>query len=152
MPSYRSLARNRDFTALWVGQTVSEIGSRMTMFVFPLITYALTGSAMLAAASEALHLLGLAGMLLPAGVIADRCDRRRVMRLASGAGVLLYASLAAAESSACSPSPTCSWSPSSPASGGLFAPAEMSAVRTVVPAGTAHRGARTRRACTSPPC
>ena len=88
MPSYRSLARNRDFTALWVGQTVSEIGSRMTMFVFPLITYALTGSAMLAAASEALHLLGLAGMLLPAGVIADRCDRRRVMRLASGADVL----------------------------------------------------------------
>ena len=31
----------------------------MSMFVFPLVTYALTGSAMLAAASEALHLLGL---------------------------------------------------------------------------------------------
>ena len=48
MPSYRSLARNHDFTALWIGQTVSEIGSRMTMFVFPLITYAMSGSAVLA--------------------------------------------------------------------------------------------------------
>src|SRR3954469_17589899 len=93
MPSYRSLARNHDFTVLWIGQTVSEIGSRMTMFVFPLVTYALTGSALLAAAAEALHLLGLTGALLPAGVLADRFDRRRLMRLASGGGVLLYASL-----------------------------------------------------------
>ena len=135
MPSYRSLARNRDFTALWVGQTVSEIGSRMTMFVFPLITYALTGSAMLAAASEALHLLGLAGMLLPAGVIADRCDRRRVMRLASGAGVLLYASLAAAGILGVLTVPHLLVVALLTGVGaGLFAPAEMSAVRTVVPA------------------
>ena len=93
MSSYRTLAGFRDFTALWTGQTISEIGSRMTMFVFPLLTYALTGSALLAAASEALHLLGLAGALLPAGALADRVDRRRIMRFASGAGVLLYTSL-----------------------------------------------------------
>ena len=80
MTSYRALARNRDFTALWIGQTVSEIGTRMTMFVFPLLTYAMTGSVVLAAASEALHLLGLAGTLLPAGVLADRVDRKRLLR------------------------------------------------------------------------
>lgn len=96
MPTYRSLARNRDFTALWIGQTVSEIGSRMTLFVFPLITYLLTDSALLAAASEAVHLLGLAGALLPAGVLADRFDRRRIMRTASAVGVLAYGSLAVA--------------------------------------------------------
>ncbi|MDN4160743.1 MFS transporter [Nocardioides abyssi] len=96
MPSYRSLARNHDFRALWIGQTVSEVGSRMSMFVFPLLAYLLTGSALVAAAAEALHLLGLAGALLPAGVLADRVDRRRIMRTASGAGVLLYASLAVA--------------------------------------------------------
>ena len=135
MPSYRSLARNHDFTALWVGQTVSEIGSRMTMFVFPLVTYALTGSAMLAAASEALHLLGLAGALLPAGVLADRYDRRRIMRLASGSGVLLYASLAIAGISGALTIPHLFVVAFLTGVGaGVFAPAEISAVRTVVPA------------------
>lgn len=52
--------------------------------------------AALAALAEALHLLNLAAALLPAGVLADRLDRRRVMRAASGSGVLLYASLALA--------------------------------------------------------
>ncbi|WKN46602.1 MFS transporter [Nocardioides sp. Arc9.136] len=96
MPAYRTLARNHDFRALWIGQTVSEVGSRMSMFVFPLLAYLLTGSALVAAAAEALHLLGLAGALLPAGVLADRVDRRRIMRAASGAGVCLYSSLAIA--------------------------------------------------------
>ena len=68
MPSYRSLAHNHDFTALWIGQTISELGSRMSMFVFPLLAYALTGSAFAAPRSpRPLHLLGLAGALLPAG-------------------------------------------------------------------------------------
>ncbi|MFB9311669.1 MFS transporter [Nocardioides plantarum] len=133
MPSYRHLARNRDFTALWVSQTVSSLGSRMSMFVFPLLAYALTGSTVMAALAETVHLLGLAGTLLPAGVLADRVDRLRVMRFSSGTGVLLYASLAVAGvaghlglahllvvsflTGACA---------------GLFAPAETSAVRSVV--------------------
>jgi hypothetical protein len=58
--SYRSLARNHDFTVLWIGQTISELGSRVSMFVFPLVTYAMTGSALLAALAEAAHLLGMA--------------------------------------------------------------------------------------------
>ena len=78
MTGYRTLARNHDFTALWVGQTVSELGSAVSMFVFPLLAFALTGSTLAAAAAEALHLLGLAGALLPAGVLADRVDRRRL--------------------------------------------------------------------------
>ena len=124
------------------------------MFVFPLITYALTGSAMPRGGQRGAAPARPGGMLPPAGVIADRCDRRRVMRLASGAGVLLYASPAAAGILGVpSTVPTCSWSPS-PASGqGSFAPAEMSAVRTVVPAEDAHRAEPEPGApCTSPPC
>lgn len=135
MPTYRSLARNRDFTALWIGQTVSEIGSRMTMFVFPLITYVLTGSALLAAASEAVHLLGLAGALLPAGVLADRFDRRRIMRIASGAGVLSYTSLAVAGILGELTVPHLLLVALLTGIGaGLFMPAEISAVRSVVTA------------------
>jgi MFS family permease len=134
MPSYRSLARNHDFTALWIGQTVSEIGTRMTLFVFPLLTYALTGSAVLAASAEALHLLGLAGALLPAGVLADRVDLRRIMRTASGTGVLAYGSLVAAGLLGHLTVPhLLVVSLVTGVGAGLFAPAEMSAIRAVVP-------------------
>jgi MFS family permease len=134
MPSYRSLARNHDFTALWIGQTVSEIGSRMTMFVFPLVTYVLTGSALLAAAAEAAHLLGLAGALLPAGVLADRYDRRRIMRIASGTGVLSYGSLVVVGVLGELTVPHLLVVAFVTGVGaGLFMPAEISAVRTVVP-------------------
>ena len=135
MPSYRSLARNHDFTALWIGQTVSEIGSRMTLFVFPLVAYVLTGSALLAAATEAVHLFGLAGALLPAGVLADRYDRRRIMRIASGTGVLSYASLAAAGIAGSLTMPHLLVVALLTGIGaGVFMPAEISAVRTVVSA------------------
>ncbi len=135
MTSYRSLARNHDFTALWIGQTVSELGSRVSMFVFPLVTYAMTGSALAAAAAEALHLLGMVGALLPAGVLADRVDRRLLMRGASGGGVLLYGSLAAAGIAGMLTVPHLFVVALLTGAGaGLFAPAEISAVHTVVPA------------------
>ena len=134
MTSYRQLARNHDFTVLWIGQTVSELGSSVSMFVFPLITYALTGSPLAAAASEALHLLGLVGMLLPAGVLADRLDRRRVMRTASGAGLLLYGSLAAAGIAGELTLPhLLVVALLTGVAAGAFSPAEVSAVRAVVP-------------------
>ncbi|GCD90561.1 MFS transporter [Nocardioides sp. LS1] len=96
MTGYRSLARNHDFSVLWVGQTVSELGSAVSMFVFPLLAFALTHSPVQAGLVEAAHLLGMCAALLPAGVLADRTDRQRVMRMASAAGVLLYASLVVA--------------------------------------------------------
>lgn len=134
MTSYRALARNRDFTALWVGQTVSELGSRMSTFVFPLLTYAMTGSALLAAAAEAAHLLGLAATLLPAGVLADRLHRRRLMRVSSATGALLYASLAVAGALGVLTLPHLLLvALLTGAAAGLFAPAEVAAIRTVVP-------------------
>lgn len=134
MPGYRHLARNHDFTALWVGQTISELGSHVSMFVFPLVAYALTGSALVAAAAEALHLLGLTATLLPAGVLADRLDRLRLMRVASGAGLLLYASLAAAAFvDRLTVAHLLAVAVLTGVAAGLFAPAESSAVRAVVP-------------------
>ena len=134
MTGFRELRKNHDFTALWVGQTVSQLGTQVSMFAFPLVTYAVTGSAFLAGLAGGLELLGTALALLPAGLLADRVNRALVMRCASGAGVLLYASLVVAGvfgeltvphmfavallSGACA---------------GLFAPSEMSAVRSVVP-------------------
>jgi MFS family permease len=94
MTGYRELARNRDFTVLWTGETINELGSAVSLFAYPLLAYALTHSAYLTSVVEALFLLGMAGATLPGGVLADRVDRRRIMRTASGLAALMYAALA----------------------------------------------------------
>ncbi len=133
MPSYRTLARNRDFTALWVGATVSELGSRVTTFAMPLVAYAMTGSALWAAAAEAVFLLGMVAMLLPAGILADRRHRLRIMRFSLGSGALLYASLVAAGVSGALTLPhLLAVALLTGISTGLFNPAEYAAIRTVV--------------------
>ncbi len=134
MTSYRTLSRNHDFTVLWTGQTISDLGSHVSMFAFPLVTYAISGSALWAAVVEAAFLIGMCGSLLPAGVLADRVDRRRLMRTASGAGVLLYASLAVAGYLGALTVPHLAVvALLTGVTSGLFGPAEISALRTVVP-------------------
>ncbi|WP_051551623.1 MFS transporter [Nocardioides sp. URHA0020] len=134
MSGYRALARNHDFTVLWLGQTISELGSRVSTFVFPLLAFALTGSLLAAAAAEAVFLLGMAGVLLPAGVLADRLDRRRIMRWASGGGVVLYSSLVVAGvADALTVPHLLAVALLTGVAAGVFAPAEMSAVRAVLP-------------------
>jgi len=133
MTGYRELARNRDFTILWTGQTISDLGSNVSMFVFPLITYALSGSALWAAVVEAAFLLGMCGALLPAGVLADRVHRRLLMRTASGAGVVLYTSLAVAGAiGTLSVAHLAVVALLTGVAGGIAAPAEISSVRSVV--------------------
>ncbi len=133
MTGYRALAKNRDFTILWTGQTISDLGSNVSMFVFPLVTYAISGSALWAAVAEAAFLLGMCGALLPAGVLADRVHRRLLMRTASGAGVLLYASLAIAGALGALTVPhLVVVALLTGVAGGLAAPAEISSIRSVV--------------------
>lgn len=133
MTSYRSLARNRDFTALWVGATVSELGSRVTLFAMPLVAYAMTGSALWAAVAEAVFLLGMVVMLLPAGVLADRRDRLRLMRLSLGSGTVLYGSLVVAGLAGALTLPhLLVVALVTGLTTGLFQPAEYSAIRTIV--------------------
>jgi len=133
MTGYRDLARNRDFTTLWVGETVNEFGSRMSMFVFPLLAYTISGSALLAALVEGTFLFGLVSTLLPAGALVDRLNRRALMIGASATGLVLYGSLAAAG---------VFWYLTIPhlaivgllagVASGIFEPAQMSAIHTVV--------------------
>lgn len=90
---FRRLARNRDFTVLWAGQAVSELGNTMSLFVFPLVAYALTGSAFAAAIVSAAFSLGSVLVALPAGALVDRWNRRQVMAIATGAGTVLFTAL-----------------------------------------------------------
>jgi MFS family permease len=133
MTGYRQLARNRDFTILWVGETVSELGSTMSMFVFPLLGYHLTGSTATAVLLETLLLAGEIAMMLPAGVLADRYDRKALMLGSSATGALLYASLVVA--GARGDLTVLHLAVAALLTGvtrGVFAPAQMAAIRRVV--------------------
>jgi MFS family permease len=133
MTGYRQLARNRDFTTLWIGETVNELGSTMSLFVFPLLGYHLTGSNAVAALLEAAGLLGMCGTLLPAGVLADRVDRRKLMFGASLSGALLYGSLAGAGALGALTVPhLMAVSLLTGVCSGVFQPAQGAAIRAVV--------------------
>ena len=133
MASYRTLARNRDFTRLWVGEAVSQLGTTASLFVFPLVGYALTGSALLAGLPVAAHSLGIALALLPAGVVADQFDRRRVLLTASAVGFLLSGSLAVAGlAGSITLTHLVVVALGTGAVAGVYMPTEMSAVRSVV--------------------
>jgi predicted MFS family arabinose efflux permease len=81
------LRANRDFQLLWSGQAVSVIGTAITGIAYPLVTLSITGS------PAAAGIVGFVGKVpyilfqLPAGAIADRVDRRRLM-IACDAGRL----------------------------------------------------------------
>lgn len=133
MSTYRSLARNHDYAALWTGEAVSQLGSSVSMFAFPLVGYALTGSAVLAGLPVAAFLLGMVAALLPAGVIVDRTDRKRLMLAASGSGVLVYGSVGvAAGLGVLTIGHLIVAALLTGVAAGVFGPAETSAVRSVV--------------------
>ena len=88
------LLRNRDYMLLWSGQTLSELGSQTSTVAYPLLILALTGSAAKAGVVGLAKWLPLAVFALPAGAIADRLDRKRIMiatdaiRLAGAASIV----------------------------------------------------------------
>jgi predicted MFS family arabinose efflux permease len=73
------LRNNRDFRLLWGGEALSQLGSQASTVAFPLLVLALTGSAAKAGVVGLAKWLPLVVMALPAGVLADRFDRKRLM-------------------------------------------------------------------------
>ncbi len=70
---------NGNFWKYWIGQTISNLGSSVTLFALPLLVYKLTGSALdlgIAGAATFLPYL-LFGLIL--GAWTDRVDRKRMM-------------------------------------------------------------------------
>jgi MFS family permease len=89
-----SPAGNRDFRLLWVGDTTSKFGSRISGVALPLIAITMLGSTtfeigVLAAASWLPWVL----IGLPAGAWVDRLPRRPILLAANLASMLLMASV-----------------------------------------------------------
>src|SRR5579862_9101971 len=74
-----ALRRNRDFQLLWGGQAVSLLGSQTSKIAYPLLVLAMTGSPFKAGIAGFAAMLGYLLFPLPAGGLADRYDRKRIM-------------------------------------------------------------------------
>ena len=73
------LRKNRDFMLLQAAQLLSSGGSQMTAIAYPLLVLALTNSPAKAGLVAFARLLAMAVFSLPAGLLADRGSRRRLM-------------------------------------------------------------------------
>lgn len=90
------LYRNRNYNLLWSGQMFSELAAEVLAVAFPLLVLAMSGSPLqLGLASS---VLAAATMLaaLPAGVLADRWDRKKLLLLSQGLRALAVGSLVVA--------------------------------------------------------
>jgi MFS family permease len=90
------LRRNRDFLLLQTGQLLSEAGTKSAAIAYPLLVLDVTGSAARAGVVAFARALALTLFALPAGVVADRWNRRWLMVAADGVRVLAVGGLAAA--------------------------------------------------------
>ncbi|GAC1326765.1 MAG: MFS transporter [Chloroflexota bacterium] len=80
-PVVLPLWRNRDYLLRWSGQVVSNLGSQIAQFAFPLLMLSLTGSAAQAGFAAALRIVPYLLLSLPAGALVDRWNRKRTMIL-----------------------------------------------------------------------
>jgi MFS family permease len=90
------LRRNRDFVLFQSGALLSTFGSSISGIAYPLLTLALTGSAAKTGYVGAVEFAPLVLLSVPAGVAADRFDRRLLMIASDVAGATALALLAAA--------------------------------------------------------
>src|SRR6266571_4136744 len=84
---------NSDFWKYWTGQTISNLGSSVTLFALPLLVYKLTGSAInlnISGAADFLPYL-LFGLIL--GAWTDRVDRKRMMIFTDIARAMIVATI-----------------------------------------------------------
>jgi Na+/melibiose symporter-like transporter len=89
-----TLWRDRNFMALWSGQTISEMGSAITGLALPLLAIGTLGAGtgevgVLQACSTAAYLL----TSIPAGVLVDRSRKRMIMLVTDLGRFLLLATV-----------------------------------------------------------
>jgi predicted MFS family arabinose efflux permease len=88
-----SLSRNREFALLWSGEALSALGSQVSLVAFPLLVLAVTGSPAKAGVVGFARNLPVAVLAVPAGVLADRMNRKYLMMACDGVRALALASI-----------------------------------------------------------
>jgi MFS family permease len=80
-----------DFAKFWLGQTVSNLGSSVTLFALPLLVFKLTGSPLNLGVTMATSFVPYLLFGLVIGAWVDRLDRKRLMIATDVARALLIA-------------------------------------------------------------
>ncbi|MFI7546498.1 MFS transporter [Actinoplanes sp. NPDC049599] len=90
------LWRNREFNLLWISQSCSDVGNAISALAVPLLVLALTAAPVQAGLVGTLGLITTVLCRLPAGVLADRVDRRRIMLICDAVRLVAYLGLGVA--------------------------------------------------------
>lgn len=93
--AYRRLLRNRALTRLLIGEFVSSIGDWLYLVALLIIVYAQTDSAVLLGLVGAARVIPYVVLSVPAGIVADRFNRRLVLLATDVARGLIMVVLAA---------------------------------------------------------
>jgi predicted MFS family arabinose efflux permease len=78
---------------LWSGQTLSQLGSQISLVAYPLLVLALTGSPAKAGVAGFAKTVPVAVLALPAGVLVDRMNRKHLMVACDGVRALALAAI-----------------------------------------------------------
>jgi len=87
------LRRNREFNLLWGSQSLSDLGNAISVLTVPLLVLYLTNSPVQAGLVGTVGLVVLLVCRLPAGVLADQVDRRRLMLACDAVRLVAYLGL-----------------------------------------------------------
>jgi predicted MFS family arabinose efflux permease len=90
----KALWRNHDYMVLWMGQSISSLGTGISQVAFPILIFVLTNNPAMAGLIFSVGQLPYLLFSLPAGVLVDRRDRKRVMILCTAGLALCLASVA----------------------------------------------------------
>jgi Major Facilitator Superfamily len=90
----RNLWRNREFNLLWISQSLSDLGNAIATLAVPLLVLALHYTPVQAGLVSTIGLVTMVLCRLPAGVLVDRIDRRRVMLACDAVRLIAYLMLA----------------------------------------------------------
>ncbi|OCG75955.1 MFS transporter [Microbacterium sediminis] len=129
------LLRNRAYLLLMTGLTARSLGMGIAGFAIPLVALAITGDVLSAGIISAVGGAGYLLATLPAGVVADRVDRRTLILIAAGvAGALWLTAAGALWMGALHPVHLAIVSFGSQVATAFVGPADDGGLRSVVPA------------------
>ncbi|MFE3518935.1 MFS transporter [Streptomyces sp. NPDC059166] len=92
----KPLRDNRDFRLLWLSGLFAVLGGQMSALALPLLVLKETGSPVRAGAVGTVCVGAVLITMLPGGVMADRVERRRLMRICDVCSLAVVTALAAA--------------------------------------------------------
>jgi MFS family permease len=98
--AYRRLFRNRAFMRLLAGETISSVGDWLYLVAVIVVVYQVTEDPLVLGIVGAVRMIPFVVLSVPAGIVADRYDRRTILLVtdvARGLLMLVLAALVAAE-------------------------------------------------------